>query len=77
MLFPLAQRYFGDMSVTGILAHEFGHALQRMAKLVTTNDPTIVFEQQADCFAGVYLYWVAVGQVAALHAEHRVTGSTT
>ena len=62
VLFPLAQRYFGDMSVTGILAHEFGHALQRMAKLVSTNDPTIVFEQQADCFAGVYLYWVASGK---------------
>jgi predicted metalloprotease len=50
------------MSVTGILAHEFGHALQRMAKLVSTDDPTIVFEQQADCFAGVYLYWVASGK---------------
>jgi predicted metalloprotease len=62
VLFPLAQRYFGDMSVTGVLAHEFGHALQRMAKLVSTSDPTIVFEQQADCFAGVYLYWVAAGK---------------
>jgi predicted metalloprotease len=59
---PPAQRYFGDMSVTGVLAHEFGHALQRMAKLVSKNDPTIVFEQQADCFAGVYLYWVASGK---------------
>ena len=62
VFFPLAQRYFGDMSVTGVLAHEFGHALQRMAKLVSKNDPTIVFEQQADCFAGVYLYWVASGK---------------
>ena len=34
---PPAQRYFGDMSVTGVLAHEFGHALQRMAKLVSTK----------------------------------------
>jgi predicted metalloprotease len=57
-----AQRYFGDMSVTGVLAHEFGHALQQMAKLVTRKDPTIVREQQADCFAGVYLYWVAAGK---------------
>ncbi|ORV35458.1 peptidase [Mycobacterium conspicuum] len=62
VLFPVAQRYFGDMAVTGILAHEFGHALQRMAKLVSNDDPTIVFEQQADCFAGVYLYWVASGK---------------
>jgi predicted metalloprotease len=56
---PVAQRYFGDMSVTGVLAHEFGHALQQMAKLVTRQDPTIVREQQADCFAGVYMFWVA------------------
>jgi hypothetical protein len=33
-----------------------------MAKLVTKKDPTIVREQQADCFAGVYLYWVAEGK---------------
>jgi predicted metalloprotease len=59
---PVAQRYFGDMSVTGGLAHEFGHALQQMAKLVTRKDPTIVREQQADCFAGVYLFWVADGK---------------
>jgi len=44
------------------LAHEFGHALQQMAKLVTRRDPTIVREQQADCFAGVYLFWVADGK---------------
>ncbi len=59
---PVAQRYFGDMSVNGVLAHEFGHALQHMAKLVTRQDPTIVREQQADCFAGVYLFWVADGK---------------
>jgi predicted metalloprotease len=59
---PVKQRYFGDMSVNGGLAHEFGHALQQMAKLVTRKDPTIVREQQADCFAGVYLFWVAEGK---------------
>ncbi|HUH68075.1 MAG TPA: neutral zinc metallopeptidase [Mycobacterium sp.] len=58
----VAQRYFGDMAVNGVLAHEFGHALQQMAKLVTRKDPTIVREQQADCFAGVYLFWVADGK---------------
>ncbi|GFG77013.1 lipoprotein peptidase LpqM [Mycobacterium paragordonae] len=58
----VAQKYFGDMSVNGVLAHEFGHALQTMAKLVTRKDPTIVREQQADCFAGVYMYHVASGK---------------
>jgi predicted metalloprotease len=59
---PVAQKYFGDMSVNAVLAHEFGHALQSMAKLVSRKDTTIVREQQADCFAGVYLYWVADGK---------------
>lgn len=59
---PTGQKYFGDIAVTGVLAHEFGHALQRMAKLVTNDDPTLVYEQQADCFAGVFLYWVAAGK---------------
>jgi predicted metalloprotease len=58
----VAQRYFGDMSINAVLAHEFGHALQQMAKLVTKKDRTIVREQQADCFAGVYLWWVAEGK---------------
>jgi predicted metalloprotease len=68
---PIAQRYFGDMSVNGVLAHEFGHALQQMARLVRRSDPTIVLEQQADCFAGVYLFWVADGK------SPRFTLSTT
>ena len=58
----VAQKYFGDMSVTGVLAHEFGHAVQYMAKLVTRSTQTIVKEQQADCFAGVYMFNVADGK---------------
>jgi predicted metalloprotease len=59
---PTGERYFGDMSVPGVLAHEYGHALQQMAKLVDRKTPTLVREQQADCFAGVYLFWVAAGK---------------
>lgn len=59
---PLGQRLSGDMFIIEVLAHEYGHALQQMAKLVTRKDPTIVREQQADCFAGVYLWWVAAGK---------------
>ena len=60
-LFPIGQRYFGDMSIAGVLAHEYGHAVQHMAKIVNRTTPVIVLEQQADCFGGVYLRWVAEG----------------
>jgi predicted metalloprotease len=50
---------FGDMAITMVLAHEYGHAVQDMAKLTDDNTPTLVSEQQADCFAGVYMRWVA------------------
>lgn len=56
-----ARKYFGDMGITGVLAHEYGHAVQRMAKLVNRRTPGLVYEQQADCFAGNYLAWVAAG----------------
>lgn len=56
---PGAAKYFGDMGVVGIIAHEFGHAVQAKAHLVEKGAPVLVKEQQADCFAGVYLHWVA------------------
>lgn len=61
VLVPVGRRYFGDMSIAGLISHEYGHAVQAMAKLVGRRTETIVFEQQADCFGGVYLRWVAEG----------------
>lgn len=58
---PTARKYFGDMAINGTLAHEYGHALQNMAGIVHPLTRTLVREQQADCFAGVYLQWVAAG----------------
>ena len=60
-LFPTAGKFFGDMSINGILAHEYGHALQQKARLGDDDTPLLISEQQADCFAGVYLRWVAEG----------------
>ena len=62
VLLPVGQRYFGPMSVVGLVAHEYGHALQYMAETIEAESPPIVREQQADCYAGVYLRWVAEGQ---------------
>lgn len=61
-LLPVAEKFFGEVAVNGLLAHEYGHALQHQAGLVDANTPVMVSEQQADCFAGVYLRWVAEGQ---------------
>jgi predicted metalloprotease len=44
-----------------VLAHEYGHAVQRQAGLAKKGTPTLVAEQQADCFAGTYMRWVAEG----------------
>jgi predicted metalloprotease len=62
VLLPMLRKRFGPMSVVTVLAHEFGHAVQfRLGDKagVTKNTPTIVTEQQADCFAGSYFRWVA------------------
>jgi predicted metalloprotease len=64
-LLPMLRTRFGPMSVVTVLAHEFGHAVQfRLGDKagVTKSTPTIVTEQQADCFAGGYFRWVAEGK---------------
>jgi predicted metalloprotease len=58
-LLPALRDNFGDIAVTNVLAHEYGHAVQRQARLNRKGTPTLVSEQQADCFAGAYMRWVA------------------
>lgn len=60
-LIPAGQKYFGDQAIAALIAHEYGHAVQSSADLVEFRTDTIVREQQADCFAGAYLHWVAEG----------------
>jgi predicted metalloprotease len=62
VLVPIGQEFFGDVSIAALLGHEYGHAVQHMAGLVDDDTPVIVSEQQADCFAGSYIRWVAEGQ---------------
>lgn len=60
-LLPELIEAFGPMSVVMVLAHEYGHAIQYKSGIVSDDDPGIVFEQQADCFAGAFVRHVAEG----------------
>jgi predicted metalloprotease len=60
-LLPSLRAADGDMAVSMVLAHEYGHAIQRQSGLAGKQTPTLVAEQQADCLAGVYMRWVAEG----------------
>ena len=64
VLMPQQRTAGGDMGDVVVLAHEYGHAIQHMAGLVDVKDvaSATVAEQQADCFAGVYMRWVADGK---------------
>jgi predicted metalloprotease len=46
---------FGDGAVGFWLAHEFGHAVQKLARLNPRITPNM--ELQADCFAGMYVHF--------------------
>ena len=60
-LLPSLRDANGDIAVSMVLAHEYGHSVQKQADLVDENTPTLVGEQQADCLAGVYMRWIAEG----------------
>lgn len=62
VLMPALRQANGDMAITMVLAHEYGHAIQKLATLNPKGVPTLVTEQQADCLAGVYVRWVAEGK---------------
>lgn len=61
VLLPVLRKVYGDVAIPMVLAHEYGHAISKMSKLLKRRTPILVAEQQADCFAGVYLRWVAEG----------------
>ena len=61
-LLPSLADQFGPMAVVLVLAHEIGHAVQTRLDLVDATTPTIVAEQQADCFAGTFMRHTAEGR---------------
>jgi len=61
VLLPALRKADGDMAITMVLAHEYGHAVQKQAQLNRRGTSVLVAEQQADCLAGAYMRWVAEG----------------
>ncbi len=59
ILLPQLQERFGDFLVAMVLAHEWGHAIQKRTTL--PSDHTIVVETQADCYAGAFTAWALKG----------------
>jgi predicted metalloprotease len=62
-LIPQLQSDYGPLLVGVVFAHEYGHAIQ--VRLAQTDRPTVVLEQQADCFAGAWLGDALAGHSAA------------
>ena len=50
VLFPDLAKRFGPFLIAMVLAHEWGHVIQRRSTLPSSR--TIVLETQADCYAG-------------------------
>jgi predicted metalloprotease len=62
-LIPELQEQYGPLLVGVVMAHEYGHAIQ--VRLGQTSQPTVVAEQQADCFAGAWTADVLAGHSTA------------
>ncbi|MFL6130125.1 MAG: neutral zinc metallopeptidase [Mycobacteriales bacterium] len=58
-LFPDLQKRFGDFLVAMVLAHEWGHAIQKRTRMPSNR--TIVVETQADCYAGAWTAYALKG----------------
>lgn len=57
----------GKEAVAIVLAHEFGHAIQSRAG--EWDQPGVLKEQQADCFAGAWAAHVAAGESGAIRFD--------
>jgi predicted metalloprotease len=77
-LIPQLQQDFGPLLVGVVIAHEYGHAIQ--TRLGDTGAPTVVLEQQADCYAGAWTADVLAGrskvftEVTAAQLDNTVGG---
>ena len=69
-LFPELQKRFGDFLVAMVLAHEWGHAIQKRTRM--PSNKTIVVETQADCYAGAWTQYALKGGAPHFEIERPV-----
>jgi predicted metalloprotease len=65
-LIPQLAADYGSLLVAVVVAHEYGHAVQ--LRLGLAEQPTVVLEQQADCFAGSWIADITAGHSKAFAA---------
>ena len=63
---------FGPSILGVVFAHEFGHAVQSRAGVLDQQLPTIITEQQADCFAGAWVAHAASGSAGVTFSDSDV-----
>ena len=68
LLYQLADS-FGPSVMGVVLAHEYGHAIQERAGVLAQQPPTIVTEQQADCFSGAWLGRAVRGEAPGVDVD--------
>jgi predicted metalloprotease len=61
-LLPSLVEQLGAAAVGVVAAHEYGHAVQARIGVLDQDLPTIITEQQADCFAGAWSAHLARGE---------------
>lgn len=69
-LFPQLQKRFGDFLIAMVMAHEWGHAIQKRTSPPSTK--TIVVEVQADCYAGAWTKTALIGKAPHFQIDRGV-----
>ncbi|GAA2011584.1 hypothetical protein JL107_06940 [Nakamurella flavida] len=66
-LIPVLRGHYGDAALAVALAHEYGHAVQARGGWTGPDDPALLVELQADCFAGAFLGRATAGATERVH----------
>ncbi|MGI8695633.1 MAG: hypothetical protein ACR2JQ_03120 [Mycobacteriales bacterium] len=66
-LLPVLAKNFGKFTIAMVLAHEWGHAIQKRSYY--PGKRTIVIENEADCYSGAWTAWAFAGNAPHFHVS--------